>query len=78
MARARLIASIGAVLSAYAATAAVITNHLVLVGPMAASFVACLFAASLLEERFDESVEEGADVVHEKNFVARSFAMLRK
>lgn len=62
--RARLIAWIGAVLSAYAATAALVLHFPVLVAPMAASFIACLFVASMLDECFDESVEQKGDVLH--------------
>ena len=61
---ARLIASICAVLWAYAAVAAVLTHELSLVGPCAAGFVVCLFCAQLLQPRAPFDQEE-VDVSHD-------------
>ena len=46
---ARVIALICACLWCYAAVLAIVTHHLLLAGPCAAGFVACVFLAQLLQ-----------------------------
>lgn len=50
MNRDRLVAVLAAIACAYAGVASILTHHLDLVGPFAAGFVVCVFAAASLEE----------------------------